>query len=107
MKWLPEVAIALASLKAKGECIVDGELCVLDDLGRMAGVSSCAYRTVRVCVACSLVAIPSSTACPMFCSTVRSVMSEPLEQRKERLDKLMEQKRATVLKMGHIEAQGQ
>lgn len=32
-KWFPEVAHALAAL-AGGQNIVDGEICVLDDLGR-------------------------------------------------------------------------
>jgi len=33
-KWFPEVAAALSTLGGHGRCVVDGEMCVLDELGR-------------------------------------------------------------------------
>jgi bifunctional non-homologous end joining protein LigD len=100
--WYPEVAEALARLPG-GPYIVDGEACVLDDLGRsnFNRLQDRARRR-RWYAGCDQV-----TLCvfDLLVDSGRNIMSLPLVERKARLAKLLAGlQKAAVLMVGDLPA---
>lgn len=103
-RWFPEVASSLAGLRT-GHHILDGEVCVLDELGRSdfdklhARAKRRGYRpgddAVVYCVFDILV------------HAGQSVMGLPLHNRKNRLAKVLAGEIPSVLRIGHFEEMGQ
>lgn len=101
-RWWPEVAAGLKSIG--GHYILDGEVCVLDDLGRsdfgrlqkrsMLKGWKLGADPVVYCVFDVLVA------------DGRDVMSEPLQLRKESLAKILEPQPPSVMLVGHLDREG-
>jgi bifunctional non-homologous end joining protein LigD len=83
--WFPEVGRALASY-GNGRCIVDGEICVLDDLGR-SDFERLQTRARRKCwyQECDSVAF---CIFDLLVQSGRSVMELPYTDRKKRLTRL-------------------
>lgn len=103
-RWFPEVVASLACLRG-GRNVIDGEVCVLDDLGRSnfdklhARAKRRGYRAgddvVVFCVFDLLV------------QDGKSVMQLPLVERKKRLAKVLAGEIPCVLPVGHFNEVGQ
>lgn len=97
--WWPEIARSLAG-KGKGRCVVDGEMCVLDDLGRsdfdrlQARARMRGYRAgadpVVFCVFDLLVV------------DGRNWMNVPLVERKAQLEAMLTPLPPSVLYVSHV-----
>ncbi len=98
--WFPEVAFALHPLKL-GRCIVDGEICVLDELGRSDFDQLHARARLRRRVA----GAPPAVFCvfDLLAEDGASLMALPLLERKRRLKKLLTPALASTLYIGHFE----
>lgn len=85
-RWYPEVAEALARV-AGGPHVIDGEVCVLDDLGR-SDFNALQERSARRrrYPGCRLV---TYCAFDLLFEDGRSIMGLPLVERKERLGRLL------------------
>ncbi|WP_310733649.1 ATP-dependent DNA ligase, partial [Aquincola tertiaricarbonis] len=103
-RWFPEVVASLACLRG-GRCIVDGEVCVLDDLGRSdfnklhARAKRRGYRAGDdVTVFCVF---------DLLVQDGKSMMQLPLVERKKRLAKVLAGEMPCVLPVGHFDEVGQ
>jgi bifunctional non-homologous end joining protein LigD len=99
--WYPEVATALAELPG-GPHVIDGEVCVLDDLGRSdfncLHARSARRRWYPGCNPVTLCAFD------LLFEDGRNIMGLPLEERKARLARLL-QGTPGVLMVGDLPAQ--
>lgn len=82
-KWFPEVAAGLAGAAAGGPHIVDGEVCVLDDIGRSDFDALHARALRRRRVAGDSLAV--YCIFDLLARNGRNVMELPLRQRKKLL----------------------
>jgi bifunctional non-homologous end joining protein LigD len=101
-KWFPEVAEGLAALSG-GPHILDGEICVLDELGRsdFHRLQERAKRR-RWYEGCDPVVF---CAFDLLVLDGRSLIGLPVEARKAQLEKLLTPARASVLFVGHFDAE--
>lgn len=99
--WFPAVAAALRPLDV-GRCVVDGEICVLDELGRsdFNKLNLQARRRRRVASADPVV----FCVFDLLVEAGSSLLGEPLLERKRRLEELMTPVPASTLYIGHFEA---
>ncbi|WGT65016.1 RNA ligase family protein [Variovorax paradoxus] len=99
-KWFPEVAQSLALVKA-GECIVDGEVCVLDELGRsdFNQLQDRARRRRRY------PGCPDVVYCIFDLLVHRGIdiTLQPLLKRKAALAKLLKKPPPSIMYVGHFE----
>lgn len=97
--WFPEVADALRPLDV-GRCVVDGEICVLDERGRsdFDKLHARARRRRRVAGADPVV----FCVFDLLIEAGSSLMDEPLLERKRRLEKLLTPAPASTLYLGHF-----
>jgi bifunctional non-homologous end joining protein LigD len=100
-RWFPEVAKGLASL-AGGPHVLDGEVCVLDDLGRSDFDRLQArarrrrwYEGADPVVFCAF---------DLLARDGRSLIALPVETRKLQLQQLLTQAPPAVLYVGHFDA---
>jgi bifunctional non-homologous end joining protein LigD len=103
--WFPEVCAALSEYK-RGPHIIDGEVCVLDDLGRSDFVRL-QTRAMRKCwyPGCEPVAY---CVFDLLVHKGRAVMGLPLEERKAMLTRLFTPKpRQTLLVVSSIPESGE
>lgn len=93
-RWFPEVCEALSGYKG-GPHVVDGEVCVLDELGR-SDFERLQRRGIRKCwfKGCDAVAF---CIFDLLIRNGRSVMEQPLEERKAMLHRLFSPKPAQTL----------
>jgi len=100
-KWFPEVAQSLALVKA-GECIVDGEVCVLEELGRsdFNQLQDRARRRRRY------PGCPDVVYCIFDLLVHRGVdiTQRPLLERKAALAKLLKKPPPSIMYVGHFES---
>lgn len=100
-KWFPEVAAGLAGATAGGPHIVDGEVCVLDGIGRsdFDALHTRAMRRRRAA------GDPPAVFCvfDLLVLNGRNVMELPLQQRKELLRQLLTPAPASVLFVDYFE----
>ena len=100
-KWFPEIAQSLAKVKA-GQCVVDGEACVLDELGRSdfnqlqdrarrrrryPGCADVVYCVFDLLVHCGV-----------------DITQQPLLKRKAALAKVLKRPLPSIMYVGHFEA---
>ncbi|WPG35287.1 RNA ligase family protein [Variovorax sp. EBFNA2] len=101
-KWFPEVAYSLARVKG-GQYIVDGEVCVLDELGRSdfdklqdRAKRRRWYEGASPVVYCVF---------DLLVSRGVDITQQPLVQRKAALAKLFKPARPGLLVVGHFDSQ--
>lgn len=98
--WFPEVAQSLATLKA-GRCVVDGEVCVLDELGRsdFDQLQDRARRRRRYPGG------PDVVYCVFDLLVHRGVdiTQQPLLKRKAALAKILKKPLPSIMYMSHFE----
>jgi bifunctional non-homologous end joining protein LigD len=101
-RWFPEVAEGLARLSG-GPHILDGEICVLDELGR-SDYNRLQDRARRRCFypECDPVVF---CAFDLLAIDGRSVIGLPIEARKAKLATLLSPAPHSVLYVGHFESQ--
>lgn len=99
-KWFPEVVEGLKKLTG-GPHVLDGEVCVLDDIGRsdFNRLQDRARRR-RWYEGCDPVVF---CAFDLLAHEGRSLIAEPLESRKENLRKLLAAKIKSVMYVGHFD----
>lgn len=97
--WFPEVCKGLADLKG-GPHILDGEVCVLDELGRSdfdrfhaRAVRRRWYPGADPVVFCAF---------DLLATKGQSIIDQPVEKRKQQLARLLKQSRLSVLLVGHF-----
>jgi len=99
--WFPEVAHGLAHLK-KGHCVVDGEVCVLDEIGRsdFNQLQDRARRRGRHPGA------PAVVYCIFDLLVHRGVdiTPQPLLKRKAALARLLKKPPPSIMYVGHFES---
>lgn len=99
-KWFPEVAKSLAMMKA-GQCVVDGEICVLDEMGRsdFNQLQDRARRRRRY------PGCPDVVYCVFDLLVHRGVdiTQQPLLKRKAVLAKILKQPPPSIMYVGHFE----
>jgi bifunctional non-homologous end joining protein LigD len=100
-KWFPEVAQGLQSL-AGGPHVLDGEVCVLDDLGR-SDFNRLQDRARRRCHYPDCDAV-TFCAFDLLTRDGRSLIDLPVEERKRQLAELLSPAPPSVLYVGHFEA---
>ena len=100
--WYPEVVAGLASLR--GQQLIDGEVCVLDELGR-ADFNRLQDRSRRRCwyAGCDPVAF---LAFDLLAYRGRDVRVWPVERRKAALQRLLTPAPPSVLYVSHLEEGG-
>lgn len=100
-KWFPEVVEGLKKISG-GPHVLDGEVCVLDDIGRsdFNRLQDRARRR-RWYEGCDPVVF---CAFDLLAHAGRSLIAEPLEHRKESLRKLLADKLKSVMYVGHFES---
>jgi bifunctional non-homologous end joining protein LigD len=100
--WFPELAQGLAQL-AGGPHILDGEACVLDDIGRSDfNRLQARWRHRRWYEGCDAVTF---CAFDLLARDGHSLIGLPIEQRKRQLQELLTPSPAGILFVGHFEAQ--
>lgn len=101
--WFPEVASSLAEIGG-GPHILDGEVCVLDDLGRsdFERLQDRARRRRYVLGGDEVV----YCAFDLLVHAGKDVMAEPVERRKALLEKIVAG-RPSLLYVGHVEGEGE
>jgi bifunctional non-homologous end joining protein LigD len=100
-KWFPEIVDGLASLPG-GPHVIDGEVCVLDEIGRsnFDRLQDRARRR-RWYAGCDRVVF---CAFDLLAHEGRSTIGLPVEERKRQLSKLLTARPASVLYVGHFPA---
>jgi bifunctional non-homologous end joining protein LigD len=98
-KWYPEIIAALAKLK--GDFVIDGEVCLLDERG-LPRFEDMRSRTMR----------KSDDLVTLFAFDLlfldgKDLRALPLVERKKRLKKLMPKKKARLVYVDHIETEGE
>ena len=96
--WYPETVAGLAGLR--GQHLIDGEVCVLDDLGR-ADFNLLQDRSRRRCwyAGCDPVAF---LAFDLLAHRGRDIRAWPVERRKDALERLLTPAPASVLYVSHL-----
>ena len=103
-RWFPEITTALAGVDG-GRFVTDGEVCVVDDIGRSdfsrlhARARMRGYRPGADLVAYFVF--------DLLVDSGKSVMGLPLAERKNRLAKLFRGKPPSILVVGAIDTQGE
>jgi bifunctional non-homologous end joining protein LigD len=100
-KWFPEIAQGIAKL-AGGPHVLDGEVCVLDDLGR-SDFNRLQDRARRRCFYPECDAV-TFCAFDLLARDGRSLIALPVEQRKRQLQELLTPALPSVLYVGHFDA---
>jgi bifunctional non-homologous end joining protein LigD len=101
-KWFPEITEALATIPG-GPHVLDGEVCVLDDIGRSDfDRLQVRARKKRWWSGCDPVVF---CAFDLLAQDGRSLISLPVEARKLALRKLIPRGMPSVLYVGHFESQ--
>jgi len=97
--WFPEICKGLAGLKG-GPHILDGEACVLDEIGRsdFDRLQARAVRRRWYAGADSVV----FCAFDLLATKGKSIMDEPVEKRKQQLARLLKHNPLSVLFVGHF-----
>lgn len=101
-RWFPEVVQGLAQL-AGGPHILDGEVCVLDELGR-SDFDRLQDRARRRCFYPECDAV-TFCAFDLLAKDGRSLISLPVERRKRQLQELLTPTPSSVLYVGHFDAE--
>jgi bifunctional non-homologous end joining protein LigD len=101
-RWFPEVVQGLAQL-AGGPHILDGEVCVIDELGR-SDFNRLQDRARRRCFypGCDPVVF---CAFDLLARDGRSLIGLPVETRKQQLGELLSPPPPSVLYVGHFDAE--
>lgn len=100
-RWFPEIVNALAAVKRRGRFVVDGEIAVLDEVGRADFERTMARMRLR--------GYKPGADLVVFCIFDllvlgdKSVMGLPLMERKTRLSKLMPEKRDGLFAISHFD----
>ena len=105
-KWFPEVALGLQELpRSCGRVVIDGEACVLDELGRSDFVRLQTRAKRRRWYA----GAEPVTFCAFDLLVLKGedIRGWPVEQRKAALAKLLAKKPSSVLYVQHMEEQGE
>jgi bifunctional non-homologous end joining protein LigD len=100
--WFPEVAQGLGKL-AGGPHILDGEVCVLDDLGR-SDFNRLQDRARRRCFYPDCDAV-TYCAFDLLARDGRSLIALPVQERKRQLAELLSPAPPSVLYVGHFDAE--
>lgn len=103
--WFPETALALAQLKRRGRIVLDGEIAVLDERqaadfeSTLARVRAKRYRP----------GAPLAHYCvfDLLVEGDRSLMEQPLMERKDRLTRLMKSPPELVFSLAFFEGEGE
>jgi bifunctional non-homologous end joining protein LigD len=100
-KWFPEITEGLAAIPG-GPHVLDGEVCVLDDLGR-SNFDRLQYRARRRkwYTGCDPVVF---CAFDLLTTNGRSLLSLPVGFRKRKLEELLTPPVSSVLYVGHFDA---
>ena len=101
-RWFPEVVQGLAQIPG-GPHILDGEVCVLDELGR-SDFNRLQDRARRRCFYPECDAV-TFCAFDLLARDGRSLISLPVEQRKLQLQQLLTPMPPSVLYVGHFDAE--
>jgi bifunctional non-homologous end joining protein LigD len=101
-KWFPEVAQGLGKLTG-GPHILDGEVCVLDDLGR-SDFNRLQDRARRRCFYPECDAV-TFCAFDLLARDGHSLIALPVEERKRQLHELLTPAVPSVLYIGHFDAE--
>jgi bifunctional non-homologous end joining protein LigD len=101
-RWFPEVVQGLSQLPG-GPHVLDGEVCVLDELGR-SDFNRLQDRARRRCFYPNCDAV-TFCAFDLLARDGRSLISLPVEQRKLQLQELLTPTPPSVLYVGHFDAE--